>query len=262
MEALWQRLMEGRSNFFVYALLPTIVVTLAYLVGSLVALALDRTPSLAKYKLQPKVHDGATWWHCFKHVFLHKLTSEIPLTFAGYPIFVFIGVSRELPLPSVWTMLGTLAVSFVIEDAWHYFAHRTLHLRWAYKHIHGIHHRYTTPFGPAANYAHPAETLFTGFGTLLAVIALRPHLATVLVWVAVRQWQAISVHIGYDFPWRPSRFLPFLGGARFHDHHHRRPNCNYAPTFVWFDRWLGTANEKDLGRREGEARSPSRARAR
>ncbi len=247
MEQAWRAFVENRSNFVLFALVPSIVVTLAYVTGSLLCAVLDGMPSLRKYKLQPKLQSAQSWRECLKHVFFHKLTSEIPLTFAGFPIFVAVGVSATDPLPSVGKVLVTLAVSFVIEDAWHYFAHRALHIRWAYKKIHSIHHRYTTPFGPAANYAHPAETLFTGFGTLLAVIILRPHLATMLLWIVVRQWQAISVHVGYDFPWRPSRFVPFVGGARFHDRHHRRFKHNYAPTFVWFDRLLGTADEKELG---------------
>ncbi len=247
MDEAWRAFIDHRSNFFLYGVLSSIVVTLAYVVGSLACLGLDGIGSLRKYKIQSKVHGALAWRECVKHVFLNKITSEIPLTFAGYPIFVAVGVSATDPLPSLATVLLTLAGSFVIEDAWHYFAHRALHQRWAYKKIHWIHHKYTTPFGPAANYAHPVETLFTGFGTLLAVIVIRPHLATVLVWIVARQWQAISVHVGYDFPWRPSRFLPFVGGARFHDRHHRRFKSNYAPTFVWFDRLLGTADEKDLG---------------
>lgn len=247
MEEVWRAFIDHRSNFVLFALVPAIVVTVAYVSGSLACLALDAIPGLRKYKIQSKTHGSAAWRDCLKHVFFHKLTSEIPLTFAGYPIFVAVGVSSAAPLPSVGTSAATIALSFVIEDAWHYFAHRALHNRWAYKKIHYIHHKFTTPFGPAANYAHPAETLFTGFGTLAAVIILRPHLLTMLLWIVARQWQAISVHVGYDFPWRPSRFLPFVGGARFHDRHHRRFKSNYAPTFVWFDRLLGTADEKDLG---------------
>jgi 4-alpha-methyl-delta7-sterol-4alpha-methyl oxidase len=240
---MWRHLVEGRSNFFLYAVMPTLVVTAAYASGSVLCWILDALPSLRKYKIQPKVHPPAEWWHCIRHILFHKLTSEIPLTFASYPLFVWLGVSKDLPLPGAWTVVGTLAASFVIEDAWHYFAHRTLHIRWLYKHVHGIHHRYTTPFGVAANYAHPVETIFTGFGTVLPMLLFRPHLFTLLVWVVVRQWQAISVHVGYEFPWRPSRYLPILGGARFHDHHHRRPKCNYAPTFIWLDYLLGTAEK-------------------
>lgn len=242
MEQVWQSFIRERSDFFLYAVMPTIVVTLSYLVGTFASWLLERAPSQAGYKIQAKVHSTSTWRECLRHVFFHKLTSEIPLTFAGYPVFVWLGVKKDLPLPGAGTVLVTLAACFVIEDAWHYMAHRSLHAKWAYAKIHHIHHKYTTPFGAAANYAHPLETLYTGFGTLLPVMILRPHLSTMLLWVVVRQWQAISVHVGFELPWRPSRFLPLLGGARFHDVHHQKFTCNYAPTFVWWDRLLGTAD--------------------
>ena len=247
MDQLWQSFVDGKSNFFLYGLMPTIVVTVSYATGDLLCWLLDQMPSQRRYKIQSRVHDGKDWWECLRYVIFHKFTSEIPLTFASFPLFVMLGVAKDAPLPGPLSVIGSLLFCLVVEDAWHYFAHRSLHTRWGYKKIHHIHHHYTTPFGPAANYAHPLETIFTGFGTVLPVILLRPHLFTVLVWVVVRQWQAVSVHVGYEFPWRPSRFLPFLGGARFHDRHHRRFNRNYAPTFVWMDRLLGTADEHNLG---------------
>ncbi|MSP63893.1 MAG: fatty acid hydroxylase family protein [Myxococcales bacterium] len=247
MENLWRLLIESCSDFTLYALGPTVAVNVAYLVGSVCSLALDRLPSLRRYKIQQRSNDRAALWRCVRHVVLNKFLAEIPMTVAAYPIFLWLGVRKDLPLPGLGTVVATLVASFVIEDAWHYFAHRSLHTRWGWKHIHFMHHHYTTPFGVAANYAHPLETLWTGFGTVLPVLLFRPHLATMLLWIIVRQLQAISVHVGYDFPWRPSRFLPFLGGARFHDRHHRRFNRNYAPTFVWIDRLLGTADEENLG---------------
>jgi sterol desaturase/sphingolipid hydroxylase (fatty acid hydroxylase superfamily) len=249
MEELWRHLAETSSNFTLYALLPTLVVTVAYALGSLACKSLDFIPSMQKYRIQHRQNDVAAQWACVRYVFGSKFIGEIPLTFVAYPIFVWLGIRKDGPFPGALTIVATCAVSFVIEDAWHYFAHRTLHNRWAFKNIHHLHHRYSTPIGVAANYAHPLETLFTGFGTVLPVLLLRPHLFTMLVWVVVRQWQAISVHVGYDVPWAPRRFLPFLGGARFHDRHHTRYNRNYAPTFVWLDRLLGTADEKDLGPR-------------
>ncbi len=242
MDQLWESFVRGRGDFFLYALLPTIVVTVAYLVGSFATWLIERSPSHARFKIQKRTHGGQVWWECLRHVFFHKLTSEIPLTFAAYPVFLWVGVSKEAPLPGALTVLVTLAGCFVVEDAWHYLAHRSLHAKWAYAKIHHVHHKYTTPLGPAANYAHPLETIYTGFGTLLPVILFAPHLSTVLLWIVVRQWQAISVHVGFDLPWRPSRFLPILGGARFHDVHHQKFTCNYAPTFIWWDRVLGTAD--------------------
>lgn len=249
MEALWRLLIERSSDFTLYALLPTILVNIAWFGGALVCLSFDAVPALRKYKIQPRDNGFGEFWRCTRHSLKNKLISEIPLTFAAYPIFVWLGVPKDLPLPGVGTVLLTLAVCLVIEDAWHYFAHRTLHTRWAFKKIHYLHHHYTTPFGIASSYAHPLETMYTGFGTVLPVLLFRPHLFTMLLWIVTKQIQATAVHSGYQFPFRPSRFLPFLVSAGFHDRHHRRFNRNYAPNFIWIDRLLGTADEKDLGPR-------------
>jgi 4-alpha-methyl-delta7-sterol-4alpha-methyl oxidase len=251
MEALWRHLITGSSNFTLYALLPTLVVNVAWIVGGLLCLALDFIPSLRKYKIQARDNGTTEFWRCARHSLRNKLISEIPLTFAAYPFFVWLGIRKDLPLPSVATVLATLLACLVIEDAWHYFAHRTLHLRWPMKHIHSLHHHYMTPFGLASSYAHPLETLFTGFGTVLPMLILRPHLFTLLLWVVVKQAQATAVHCGYMFPFRPSRFLPFVVSAGFHDRHHRRFNRNFAPNFVWMDYLFGTADTKNLGPHPG-----------
>ena len=256
MEHLWRLLTENRSSFTVYVVVPAVAVTLACVLGSAAALSLDLFPSLRKYKIQERWNDGPTVWRCVRRVLLSKLLCEVPMIAAGYPMFLWLGIRKETPLPGAGTVLATLAVALVIEDAWHYFAHRSLHTRWAYNKIHYLHHEFTTPIGVAASYAHPLETLWTGFGTVLPVLLLRPHLFTMVLWIVVKQLQAIAVHVGYDLPWRPSRFLPFLVGARFHDRHHRRFNRNYAPNFVWLDRLLGTADEKDLGPRPAGADDP------
>lgn len=252
METLWQSLVRGSSDFMLYAMLPTVVVNLTWFLSGLFCLGLDAVPALRKYKIQE--HDNGTveFWRCIRHSLRNKLISEIPLTFASYPFFVWLGVSKELPLPSATTVVLSLLFCLVVEDAWHYFAHRMLHIRWAMDHIHYLHHHYMTPFGMASSYAHPLETLFTGFGTVLPMLILRPHLSTLLIWVVVKQLQATMVHCGYEFPWRPSRFLPFLVSASFHDRHHRRFNRNFAPNFVWLDRLLGTADEKNLGPRRAQ----------
>jgi methylsterol monooxygenase len=247
MEEFWRQLTAGRSNFALFALAPTIAVNLAWAGGALACLAFDQIPSLRKHKIQERLNGTREFWRAAGHAVLTKLVSEIPLTFAAYPLFVWLGVETRAPLPSAARVLATLAFCLVVEDAWHYFAHRALHTRWGFDKIHYLHHHYTTPFGVAASYAHPLETMFTGFGTVLPVLILRPHLSTMLLWIVLKQLQATAVHSGYQFPWRPSRFLPFLVSAGFHDRHHRRFNRNYAPNFVWLDKLLGTADEKDLG---------------
>ena len=66
----------------------------------------------------------------------------------------------QVPFPSWQTIAGQVALFFIFEDAFHFFAHQALHWGPLYKHIHKIHHKYSAPFGLAAEYAHPAEVLY------------------------------------------------------------------------------------------------------
>ena len=174
MNELWQSLVAGRSDFVLFGLSSTLVVTVSFLIGALVSWRIETNASLKQHKLQPRKSTSAgEWVHCIRHIFFHKLTSEIPLTIGAFPVFAALGIAKDAPLPGVLSIVVTLVISFVIEDAWHYFAHRALHGKWAYKTIHHVHHKYVTPFGPAANYAHPLETLSTR--PLPQLGAPRPH---------------------------------------------------------------------------------------
>src|ERR1700675_4197910 len=105
-------------------------------------------------------------------------------------------------------------------------------LHWGpmYKHIHKIHHKYSAPFGLAAEYAHPAEVFILSTGTIIGPLLYGffrgdLHIFTVYVWIALRLFQAIDAHSGYgasscyasflfnshfttDFPWSLQHILP------------------------------------------------------
>jgi methylsterol monooxygenase len=114
-----------------------------------------------------------------------------------------------------------------------------------YKHIHKIHHKYSAPFGLAAEYAHPLEVFILGLGTILGPIiycAFRGdlHIFTVYIWITLRLFQAIDAHSGYDFPWSLQHILPFWAGAEHHDFHHMAFVNNFSTSFRWWDRMFGT----------------------
>jgi len=133
---------------------------------------------------------------------------------------------------------------FVMEDAWHYFAHKALHYGPLYRNIHKLHHKYSAPFGLAAEYAHPAEILILGLGTINTLIfgmlayhiftaigtigspllycylSGHLHIVTMYLWITLRLWQAVDAHSGYDFPWSLRKIIPFWAGADYHDFHH------------------------------------------
>lgn len=83
------------------------------------------------------------------------------------------------------------------------------------------------PNSLSGEYAHPAETLILGVGTIIGPLCLAHHITSVYIWIGIRLLQVVECHSGYDFPWSPRKFIPFWGGAEFHDFHHE--------TFVRFD---------------------------
>lgn len=99
-------------------------------------------------------------------------------------------------------MIPQILCLFVLEDIWHYFAHKALHYGPLYKHIHKLHHKHSAPFGLAAEYAHPLEILILGVGTiggplLYCYLSKNLHFVTVYIWVTLRLFQAVDAHSGY-----------------------------------------------------------------
>ena len=109
----------------------------------------------------------ADQWRCTRLVLLSHFTVELPQIWSFHPICEYLGLTtHEVPFPSWTKMLWQIALFFVFEDAFHYWAHRAMHYGPLYKHIHKIHHEYVAPFGLAAEYAHPLEVLILGLGTI------------------------------------------------------------------------------------------------
>ena len=81
-------------------------------------------------------------------------------------------------------------------------AHQLLHTPLLYKHIHKLHHKYSAPFGLAAEYAHPLEVMILGTGTIVGPLLYckftqNLHIVTVYIWITLRLFQAIDAHSGY-----------------------------------------------------------------
>ena len=113
------------------------------------------------------------------------------------PVLCFWGF---LPLP--WYTLPFCFAIFIKNFLFLLPAHQALHWGPLYKHIHKLHHKHSAPFGLAAEYAHPAEVLVLGTGTiggplLFCYITRDLHIVTVLTWITLRLFQAVDAHSGY-----------------------------------------------------------------
>ncbi|KIW85270.1 hypothetical protein Z517_00660 [Fonsecaea pedrosoi CBS 271.37] len=207
---------------------------------------MDKIPYFRRYKIQAnKMPTLSEQWACAKLVLLSHFTVELPQIWLFHPMAQYFGLSTSVPFPPWYTMAWQIALFFVLEDAWHYWFHRVLHLPRLYKMIHKLHHQYSAPFGLAAEYASPLETMILAFGTVgipivFCAFTKNLHIVTMYLWIVGRLFQAIDAHSGYEFPWSLHHLLPFWAGADHHDVHHEKFLGNYASSFRWWDAALGT----------------------
>ncbi|GAA6038280.1 hypothetical protein JCM8097_003919 [Rhodosporidiobolus ruineniae] len=227
----------------------------------------DQIPYFRRYKLQPtKIPSAAEQWKCTKGVLLTHFSVELPQIYLFFPMAASVGMKTwHVPFPHWQTICWQVALFFLIEDTWHYWAHRLFHLPYFYKRIHKIHHTYSAPFGLAAEYAHPIEVLALGAGTVLAPLGYcylsggNMHILTMYIWIALRLFQAVDSHSGYDFPWSLRMWFPAWAGADHHDYHHQQFVDCYASSFRHWDYLLGT-DKRYHAYREKQAKAKQAAR--
>jgi lathosterol oxidase len=142
-------------------------------------------------------------------------------------------------------VLGGTVLLFVLVDGLAYYAHRALHGRLLFRHVHRWHHRYvaTSPFVVTA--MHPAEFLLFQAVTFVPLLLIPFHyLSAIAVFVYILVFNIID-HSGVRLRSR----LPWQGPSLFHDDHHAHFHCNFGQCFVLWDRLHGTLRR--TGRRYG-----------
>ncbi|KAF9187843.1 C-4 sterol methyl oxidase [Haplosporangium sp. Z 767] len=261
LESYWTSLFENRNEALVTLAMLFISHEIIYFGRCVPYLIADQIPSLQKYKIQQKQiqNTAQNQWKVFRYVLMSHFLFELPMIVGFHPVAVYFGMAiSAVPFPSLSQMIPQIILFFVFEDFFHYWAHRGLHYGPFYKHIHKIHHEWSAPFGLTAEYAHPVEVMILGTGTIAGPLLWcyftgDLHLATTMIWMTLRLFQAVEAHSGYDFPWSTHNWLPFWSGSEHHDYHHMAFTNNFSTSFRWWDHIFGT-NKKYIAYKERRAR--------
>jgi lathosterol oxidase len=144
-----------------------------------------------------------------------------------------------------WTLGGTL-VYFVIVDGAAYYAHRGMHQRFMFRHIHRWHHRYVATMPWVVTAMHPVEFLIFQAVTLAPLFIIPFHYVSVIVTLVYVLVFNIIDHSGVDLRSR----WPWQGPSRYHDDHHVYFHVNFGQHLMFWDRIHGTLRRR--GRRYGK----------
>ena len=169
------------------------------------------------------------------------------LSYLGLSLFEE-SFSWELAPTSAGTVLMLLiqfAALVIVDDAYFYFFHRTLHERARlYQKVHKIHHHAFAPLPLEYIYVHPLEWMVGAGGIPVGLALIYSFQGEISVWAfwffaLWRNLHEIDIHSGLSSNWSLS--IPFLGTTEHHDlHHMKNSKGNYSSTFTYLDRLMGT----------------------
>ena len=151
---------------------------------------------------------------------------------------VALAAPTTLPVTVAWVVALML-----LNDLWFYAAHRLLHTRWLYRHVHAVHHR-SVDVNPLSSYSfHVVEAfLLTAWIYPLALLVPLPLPALGMAQV-LGLANNLNSHLGYELLPRGWLRLPGLRwstSATYHSLHHTRFHGNYGLMTRTWDRLFGT----------------------
>ena len=189
-------------------------------------------------------------------VLFNHFCVQLPGLMMIWPVVEFVGgwplVQVSAPLPSFATVAWQLVFSLLVEDTMFYWTHRALHHRFVYRHVHKLHHRYTTPVVIATEFAHPIEYFVANSAPVLMgplLLCGTMHCATWWFWLIIRLSEAVDGHCGYELPFSPFGVAwPLRPSGAEHDWHHSKNVGNFGSLLVLWDEICGTSRRAYLER--------------
>ena len=128
----------------------------------------------------------------------------VPLAvYFSFPGMVQCGVEVAAPVPPYPQVVLHMVGMVVGCDTLFYWTHRTLHHPLLYQKIHKQHHQYTSTNVWASEYFGVVDMVLNILPGVVPALLMGAHFYTLLLFTALRQWQTVQSHAGYDLPFDP-----------------------------------------------------------
>jgi len=166
LQSYWGNIVATYSPTQIVLVGNFLVQTLAFWLPALFYLSIDLVPDhpLYKYKIQPARKVTVTEvWQCVRTVLFNQYLISTPLDISLALLAMKLGHPPALTvspyLPSIREIARDFTISIIVREILFYYSHRLGHIPALYKRIHKVHHKFTAPIAPSAEYAHPIEHL-------------------------------------------------------------------------------------------------------
>lgn len=244
LQPIWD-LRLGREDIVASPLFPVILSVMFYFSLCAPFMIIDlygrKWKWIQKYKIRPELEVTSA-----------QCRDTLTLTFWNHILFVLPSSCAQwvwtplTPLPElaptmfdfIWHQFAGLLIFDFQYFVWHWTHHK---IRFLYKRVHAVHHRYHSPFCWVTQYLHPWELVTVGFLTTTNTWFFNCHPLTTWSYMLTSIMVSVEDHIGFDFPFTLNHLTNgFFGGAPKHDMHHMKPHTNYQPFFNHWDKIFGT----------------------
>lgn len=198
-------------------------------------------------KLQSKFPSQVAMW---KEIFNSAITIVIFSGMAALVFGVFPTESNmyfEFSERSATYYLLSFPLMFIIHDTYFYWIHRFMHIPFFFKHIHLVHHRSTNPT-PWTSYSfHVVEAILEAGILPLIAFTLPVHRSALILFFLLQFIYNVYGHLGYElYPkgFHKTWIGKWINTSTAHNMHHKYFNGNYGLYFLFWDRIMGTLDDR------------------